>query len=123
MDSSGQLHQGNKDIDGKTVKVLGTYYGTEYSNVLALARSDRNLAEPLNSDGEIPAQVLFGVRHEMARTLPDVLLRRTGLGTLGKPGDAVLARVADIVAQELQWASDRKQKELSNIHNVYRVHE
>lgn len=119
----GAIASGNKDIDGKTVKVLGTYYGTEYSNVLALARSDRNLAEPLNSDGEIPAQVLFGVRHEMARTLPDVLLRRTGLGTLGKPGDAVLARVADIVAQELQWASDRKQKELSNIHNVYRVHE
>ncbi|HAK61035.1 MAG TPA: glycerol-3-phosphate dehydrogenase [Nitrospiraceae bacterium] len=119
----GAIASGNKDIDGKTMKALGTYYGTEYSNVLALARSDRNLSEPLNSDGEIPAQVLFGVRHEMARTLPDVLLRRTGIGTLGIPGDAVLARVADIVAQELQWDSDRKQKELSGIGNAYQVHE
>lgn len=117
------IASGNKDIDGKTMKALGTYYGTEYSNVLALARSDRNLAEPLNGDGEIPAQALFGVRHEMARTLADVLFRRTGIGTLGKPGDAVLARVADIVAQELQWDSDRKKKELFGIGNAYRVHE
>ena len=119
----GAIASGNKDIDGKTLKALGTYYGTEYSYVLALARSDRNLAEPLNSDGEILAQVLFGVRHEMARTLPDVLLRRTGIGTLGKPDDTVLARVADVVAQELHWDSDRKERELAGIGNAYRVRE
>ena len=52
------------------------------------------------------------MRHEMARTLKDILFRRTGLGTLGHPGDKVLKRVADLAAKELKWNSARLKKEL-----------
>ena len=49
----------------------------------------------------------------MARTLNDVILRRTGIGTLGYPGDEVIGRVATIVAGELGWDDGRKEQEIS----------
>ena len=39
----------------------------------------------------------------MARHLLDIVLRRTGIATLGNPGEAVLNQVAAAVAPELGW--------------------
>ena len=39
----------------------------------------------------------------MARQLTDVVFRRTGLGTLGHPGDDCLRRCAAIMAPRLGW--------------------
>ncbi len=89
------------------------HYGTEYERVLDIARGDPALAEPLDADGEIAAQVVYAVREEMARTLKDVILRRTGIGTLGNPGDEVIGRVATTVARELGWDDTRREQEIS----------
>ena len=51
----------------------------------------------------------------MARTLTDIVMRRTGIGTLGNPGDTVLGKVADIAAAELGWDSARKQDEIRKV--------
>jgi glycerol-3-phosphate dehydrogenase len=59
------------------------------------------------------AQVIYAIRNEMARTLCDVLFRRTGLGTLGYPGSTVLRTVADIAGAELRWSEKRKKDEIS----------
>jgi len=103
----------NKDFDKKTVDWLARHYGTEFARVLDLARNDKELAELLNADGEIPAQVVYAVREEMALTLKDVILRRTGIGTLGYPGDEVIEKVATLVAGELGWDDDRVENEIS----------
>ncbi len=105
--------EGNADFRASTVRCLAMNYGTEYSKVLAIARADKSLAAPLNADGEIGAEVVYAVRHEMARTLTDVLMRRTGVGTLVNPGDAVLKKVARIAANELKWDDARVKKELA----------
>ena len=59
-------------------------YSTEYADILKLAREDKALAETLNVDGEILAEVVYAIRQEMARTLSDIVMRRTGIGTLGQ---------------------------------------
>jgi glycerol-3-phosphate dehydrogenase len=96
----------------ETLATLGRYYGTAYEEVLALSEIDPRLAEPVNADGEILAQVVFAVRSEMAQTLLDIVLRRTGIATLGHPGPAVLEQVASVAATELGWDEAHRQAEL-----------
>lgn len=107
-----KLVNDNKDFDRKTVEFLGRNYGLEYVTVLDLARNNRAYARVLNDDGEILAQAVYAVRFELARTLNDVLFRRTGIGTLGNPGEGVIKAVAQTVAKELHWSAARSRTEL-----------
>ena len=79
---------------------------------MRIARSDKKFAAPLNADGEMPAQALYAIRQEMACTLTDILLRRTGIGTLGNPGTVVLDTIAEIASSELKWSAARVDNEL-----------
>ncbi len=101
-----------KNFEAPTLKYLAAAYGTEYRQVLEIAKTDPSLSEQMNADGEMPAEVVYAARHEMARTLIDILMRRTGIGTLGNPGDAVLKKVADVAAVELGWDSAKKADEI-----------
>jgi glycerol-3-phosphate dehydrogenase len=80
--------------------------------VMEIARSEKQYAAPLNADGEMPAQVVYAIREEMACTLADILIRRTGIGTLGHPGEQALETVAQIAARELKWDRARLDREL-----------
>ena len=90
----------NKDFSRTTLDYLSRNYGTEYADILNLAREDKDAGRDLNADGEILAEVTYAVRHEMARTLSDIIMRRSGIGTLGNPGENVLRKVANVAAQE-----------------------
>lgn len=111
----------NVDFKNTTVEYLGRNYGTEYDNILKLARQDKRLAEIVNDDGEILAQVVYAIKNEMAVTLKDILFRRTGIGTLGNPGETVLGKVADIAANELGWSADRKNNEILEAENIFKL--
>lgn len=117
------VRRANSDFSGTTVEYLGRNYGTEYNHVLNLARQDAPLAETMNADGEILAQVAYAVRNEMALTLGDILFRRTGIGTLGHPGEKVLAKVADVAAQELGWSPDRKKTNILEAEKAFKLPE
>ena len=116
-----RLREENRDFHGTTVECLGRLYGTECGKVLALARRENSLAEPLNSDGELLAQVVYGVRYEMARTLKDMVLRRTGIATLGNPGKKILLRVAEVIARELNWDQEKILEEVESTLAFLRV--
>jgi len=103
----------NRDFAEDTVAYLGQIYGTLYPEVLDLARQDKTLAEPLNAQGDILAQAVYAARHETTHTLTDIVLRRTGIATIGSPGEAILRRVAETVAPELGWDDTRIQQEVS----------
>lgn len=110
-----EQQRANADFDGKTVDWMARQYGTDAGRVLGLARRDRSLAGVLDADGELGAQIAWAVREEMARTLEDVMMRRTGLGTLGLPSDQALAAIADLAARELRWDDARKADEIAII--------
>ncbi|HYF73499.1 MAG TPA: glycerol-3-phosphate dehydrogenase/oxidase [Nocardioides sp.] len=105
----------HRDFSAETVRYLARHHGTELDAVLDVARGDRRLARTLDADGELLAQAVVAARHESARTLADVLLRRTGLGTLGHPGDRALEAVAEVVAPELGWSDERRDAELAEV--------
>ena len=93
---------------------LALQHGTDHAAVLALADDDPLLRTVVDVDGELLAQVAVACRWEMARTLRDVLLRRTGIGTLGDPGDGVLDAVSRVAARELGWDEPRQEAELAD---------
>jgi glycerol-3-phosphate dehydrogenase len=115
------IKKNNSDFSAKTVEYLGKNYGLEYDRVLGIARENKGLAKPVNDDGEILAQVVYAVRHEMAKTLNDILFRRTGIGTLGHPGETVLRLVARTAAKELRWNASRIKQELARAHAAFAV--
>jgi len=101
------LKQDRSDFKQETTEYLGRNYGTESGEVFAIADKDKTLAETLNSDGEIMAQVVYAAKNEMALKLSDIVLRRTGIATLGNPGEQTLRKVANVAGKVLGWNKKR----------------
>jgi glycerol-3-phosphate dehydrogenase len=78
-------------------------YGSDAEAVRAIATADPELLKPMHPDlTYCAAEVIWAVRNEMARTLEDVLSRRTRALFLNAQAAIDLApRVAEIMAQEL----------------------
>lgn len=96
----------------QTGALLVQLYGTQLDEIVALARSDERLRRPATPDGEPLATVAWAARHEAVVHLTDIVLRRTGIGQLGSPGDDVLETSAGIAAAELGWSSQQRAAEL-----------
>lgn len=75
-----------------------------------IARADRRLALPLAAgSGYTGAQLVYSVQREMAKTLSDLLIRRTRIAFETRDhGRAVAAHVAGIVGSWLGWDEDTK---------------
>lgn len=99
-------------------RLLVQLYGTHAEDLLALADDDSRLARPGTPDGEPLATAAWAVRHESVVHLTDVLLRRTGLGQFGDPGEDTLQAVADIAADGLSWSPTRRAEELAAARRV-----
>lgn len=110
--------QAYRDFPESTVDYLARIYGTALPKVMEIACSDKLYSVALNSEGEMPAQAVYAIRQEMARTLMDILIRRTGIGTLGNPGSSALERLAEIAALELRWSPSRVDQELETAHRA-----
>ncbi len=128
-------------------QALASRYGHAAHDVLALAREGSpahpELAQPIVAGlPDLLAEVALAARREQARSIGDVLLRRTRLGLLaareltgaqaerGLPGESAQAergrpeesigdvpapvrRVGDVMARELGWSPDRLSLELT----------
>jgi len=100
-------------VPGHSYNALAGRYGHAADAVLALAAEDPVLARPIvEGQPDLLAEVPFAARREQARTVLDVLWRRTRLGILAGP--AVCARespvprqVAEALGRELGWDAER----------------
>ena len=90
---------------------LAFRYGNAARHVLEIARERPELGEPIAADRpDLLAEVVIAVRAEQARTLSDVMLRRTRLGILAAPAVSereTAQRVAEVMGSELGWGKDR----------------
>jgi glycerol-3-phosphate dehydrogenase len=102
---------------------LARLYGSRIPTVTALALSDPGLRQSLSASGDIGAQIALAMREEMALTLEDVVMRRTGIGQLGDPGRENIESAATLMARELGWSETRKRAEIENIAANFRTNE
>jgi glycerol-3-phosphate dehydrogenase len=61
------------------------------------------------------------IRDEMALTLSDVIIRRTGLGAAGKPADSTVTEVAGRMQNLLGWSEQRKSQEINALRRFYDI--
>ena len=88
-----------------TVEHLQNRYGQRAADVAAYAALHPNLAEPLGpSHPDIGAQVAYAVEREGAKTVGDVLLRRTPVGLTHDLGRAAAPNVAAIMQDHFDWS-------------------
>lgn len=114
------------EISADIIRNLTRYHGARYDQVLATADERQGeapeLLQPLSeTTSDIGAQIVHAVRHEMALTLEDVLLRRTGLGTLVHPGEVAINRAADLMARELGWDEAERTRQIAKIEASYKT--
>ncbi len=85
---------------------LAERFGSEFTQITELVAQNPLLGEPLISGlPYIKAEAIFAVRNEMARTLDDVLSRRTRARIINRPAALASARsVAELIAPELHWS-------------------
>jgi glycerol-3-phosphate dehydrogenase len=101
------------DLPAESVDRLVAIYGARASDVLALAEGDPSLREPFCVEtGSIGAEVVFAFEREFARTLEDVMMRRTMVGL--EPGHGVGADevAAAIAKRHLGWDEARARDEV-----------
>ncbi len=105
-----------RDAQGDTAGAaahLAGRYGSETPDVLALADGRPELLEPLVPGLRyLGVEAIYAVRHEMARTLADVLDRRTRSSLRDARATADAApRIAALLAPELGWDAERAARE------------
>ena len=102
-----------------TIGMLVDTYGRGYGRILDVARKYPDGLERLCPDNpEIVGQLHHAVREEMAVTLQDVLLRRTGIGQSACLGRDCAEPIARRMAEICGWSRRRLDAEL----HAYRGH-
>jgi glycerol-3-phosphate dehydrogenase len=95
---------------------LAARYGHEAQAVLAIAAEQPYLGAPIvEGFPDLLAEAVHAARHEQARGIADVLLRRTRLGLLAAravTADDTLERVGAVLARELGWDAARRAAEV-----------
>jgi glycerol-3-phosphate dehydrogenase len=104
-----------EDLPAGYRELLGFRYGHAARNVLRLAGEDSALAAPIvDGQPDLLAEVAIAARLEQARSVADVLLRRTRLGLVAAPqlrtAESV-GRVAAVLGAELSWDQARIEAE------------
>ena len=78
------------------------------------------LAAPLGPSCPVTgAEIVRAVREEMAVTLADALVRRTGAGAGGHPGQDAARAAAVLMAAELGWSASQVERELQALDAFY----
>jgi len=92
-------------LDAEAARHLGLRYGRRAEEVLALVAEERALGDRLSPGlPDIAAEIVFAARSEDARSIADLLARRTHLfWQASGQGAEALPRAAALAARELHW--------------------
>ncbi|WP_044204073.1 glycerol-3-phosphate dehydrogenase/oxidase [Flammeovirga sp. OC4] len=101
------------------IDTLVNMYGDEAKEILE--RHFNSITETLSDEGEVVAQIYYAIDHEMAFTLEDLFLRRTGLGTLHQPSEALIQKISLILKKKLNYSDEQLIQQKENLLNHYQL--
>lgn len=94
-------------VSEESVRQLAFRYGHAAKSVLSLAAADPKLAQPiLPGMPDLMAEVVFAVEQEQARSVADVLLRRSRIGLTSASSLASaesVREVSELIGESLGW--------------------
>lgn len=96
------------------------FYGSDTDKIEALGTTDCSMNNWISEELKIKkAQVVWAFRYEMARTVEDVLARRTrALFLNAKESIRIAPKVAEILAQEYKYDTDWEQRQVEQFTKV-----
>src|SRR3984893_9613075 len=107
---------------GDAAKQFGSLavHGSDFYEIGKLIATDAGLGEPLHAAlPYVKAEVIWAARHEMARTVEDILARRTRALFLNAHAAIAMApAVADLMTSELGWNEVTRTKQLAAFREV-----
>ena len=97
-------------LDSQTVTHLLNRYGSLISEILDLIKADPSLAKKVDADlPYLKAEIYYAVSHEGARTVDDVISRRTRIAFEAHNQGLDLAdAIAEIIAPVLGWSAKER---------------
>jgi glycerol-3-phosphate dehydrogenase len=115
MEAGAEDLKAPEGVSEDSLAQLAFRYGHAARAVLELAWEDPTLAQPIvPGRPDLLAEVAIAARREQARSVADVLLRRTRLGILAAPqlrGAGSVRGVAEVLGAELGWSRRRVKQE------------
>lgn len=104
------------------IRHLTSLYGDRCAPIIRLMAEHTDWRMPLVAGQlHVGAEVIHAIRHEMACTLGDIAIRRTTLGSSGHPGAPMLAAIAQVAADELDWSPARRNEEIAAVGAFYQL--
>lgn len=110
------LISAESQLSEETVVHLLNRYGSLISEILDLIKQNRQLAQRLSEDlPYLRAEIHYAVSHEGARSVEDVIARRTRISFEAREnGAALLDEVSKIIAPILGWSSRERAKSVAS---------
>lgn len=107
-------HLVSRGLSQRSADRFVTLYGGRSVEVLADAGGDAALTAVLHEGtGAIRAELVFAVRHELARTLTDVLARRLLLAFEPGHGRECVDEAVSLLGELLGWDAERRAAEVA----------
>ncbi len=95
---------------------LLSIYGGRAANIASIARSDGELAKPISDDGQVlAAEIMHTIDAELAKTLVDIVHRRTMLGLSSTQGAEYSEFIAEVAGQRFGWSLRERRQQLEDL--------
>jgi glycerol-3-phosphate dehydrogenase len=113
-DNARRLSQKYK-LDDAQIAYLISIYGSQYQRVLNLTDEYPELRERIcKNNPDIKAQIVFSIENELPRTLADIYLRRTGIGTSACRGLDCAEAGGAVMGKYWAWKRRRIREEVGD---------
>jgi glycerol-3-phosphate dehydrogenase len=102
-------------LDKDQIAYLISIYGSKFTEIMQTLQHDDEYKGRLCKDlPDIKGQIVFSLKHEMPKTVADILMRRTGIGTSASKGLDCAEAAAKIVGKISGWNRKRINREVEN---------
>lgn len=114
LDAFGRHVEETSGLSPVVSRRLVSLYGVRTTDLLAIVAETPELGTPFDAEtGAIAAEIVFAMRHEFARTLGDLLMRRTMVGLNDRLGVGADLAAAEIARRYLGWSEERAEHEVA----------
>ena len=106
-------------LDRDVIEHLGSWYGTEASDVVRYAIETGLLARIDAAQPMLAGEIAYAAANAHAVRLSDVVLRRTPIGSAGHPGVGMINAAADLMGDRCGWSVEQRAREIADLERVY----
>ena len=107
-------------LSEQAIEHLIRNYGTGIDEIISLFKENPDYFSRISAGHEVTkAEVAYAALEEMALHLGDVIFRRTGLGTLGYPGNECIMKCAEIMGRIHKWDNPTMVYEIEKTNSLF----